>query len=388
MSTHQHSNHIFPNHIDDEGPGVSMEDFIEACTKNHDILRAVESCLLTTIELNTDDAKSRDLKSFGHQAAGHGGENGLLKEGNTILKQYSDAEFEFYEDLQRQDEEVKKYFPDYLGRTRVQNSGNVDHYIILEDLTAGLEKPCIMDLKMGRSTFQPNAPRKKRVEQSALDKYSTSDTLGFRICGMRIYQNREAEYKVRDKPWGISVTSSNMESSLKQFIHNGLRIRYELYEAFLPLIEEVLAFFQTQSLYKFYGSSLLFVYDGASEEPVVRLRMVDFAHTVRVSDGTLDESYIFGLQTLESLISSIIYEGHVHSDAPHNFKLSHFPKPTICKFCNNFIWGPVTKQGYRCRGCSYPAHRHCYHLVPNHCTPNLLNVSKKKRKRSSKNLLK
>jgi hypothetical protein len=37
-------------------------------------------------------------------------------------------------------------------------------------------------------------------------------------------------------------------------------------------------------------------------------------------------------------------------DFPHQFELKYFPTPTWCKFCNLFIWGVASPQGYQCRG--------------------------------------
>lgn len=58
--------------------------------------------------------------------------------------------------------------------------------IVLEDLTFGLEIPCIMDLKIGRRLYDDDAPPDKisrMIKKSAL---STSGSVGFRISGMRV----------------------------------------------------------------------------------------------------------------------------------------------------------------------------------------------------------
>eukprot|EP01129_Flabellula_baltica_P001127 TRINITY_DN1103_c0_g1_i1.p1 TRINITY_DN1103_c0_g1~~TRINITY_DN1103_c0_g1_i1.p1 ORF type:complete len:518 (-),score=112.17 TRINITY_DN1103_c0_g1_i1:41-1594(-) len=366
----------------ESGEFISREAFIEACKNNTPILEAVESCLLKAVQIGE---VRDDLESFGHQAAGHSGDKGLLKSGNTILKHYSDKEFQFYEDMTRKlTDEEKALFPGYEGRTHVINpeTGALDHYIILEDLTYGMEKPCIMDLKMGRQTFEPTAPAKKKAEQSVLDTMSTSDALGFRICGMRVFQVGDESFRARDKPWGMGVTSDKMEDSIKEFIENGETLRYEILEAFIEPLNRVLEWFQTQSHYKFYGSSLLFVYDGASETPVVNLRMVDFAHTIEITDGTKDDSYKFGIYTILDIFEKIIAEGQEHeSGHSHSFTAVHFSKPTFCKYCTNFIWGLTGKQGLSCTQCGYPAHKQCYKLVPKSCTRQM---KRSKTKRSKK----
>ena len=42
----------------------------------------------------------------------------------------------------------------------------------------------------------------------------------------------------------------------------------------------------------------------------------------------------------------------------HVFKKHHFPKPTWCSYCGDFIWG-LGKQGYFCPSCEYGVHKKC-----------------------------
>jgi len=220
---------------------------------------------------------------------------------------------------------------------------------------------------MGRQTFEPTAPTKKKVEQSALDTMSTSDSLGFRICGMRVYQMDDGSYRVRDKPWGMGVNGNKMIDALKEFIENGETLRYDVIEAFMPLLHEVLIWFQSQNYYRFYGSSLLFVYDGAAvESPVVNLRMVDFAHVAEITDKGKDDSYKFGVYTIIDLFQKIINEGiEFDGGNRHIFEDLNTSIPTFCKYCTDMIWGGGKLQ---CKECGYPAHKTCSKLIPTNCT--------------------
>jgi hypothetical protein len=41
------------------------------------------------------------------------------------------------------------------------------HYLVLEDLTQGMRRPCVMDIKIGARTYGPDAsPAKQRQEDS------------------------------------------------------------------------------------------------------------------------------------------------------------------------------------------------------------------------------
>jgi len=170
-----------------------------------------------------------------------------------------------------------------------------------------MTQPCIMDLKMGRSTWEPTAPAKKRIEQATLDKISTSEALGFRICGMRAWQIDRKEYIIRDKPWGMGIKALQMEVALRSFFNNGKAFRSDLVAEVLPQLYSVLEWFKAQRIFRFYGSSVLFVYDGGTvDKPIIRVKMVDFAHTVRIRDGGKDDSYKYGLVTLIDLLETML----------------------------------------------------------------------------------
>jgi len=334
--------------------------------ENDKIINAINSCLLSSVHFKGEDRK---LDSFGHQAAGHGG---LLKEGNVIFKTYTDEEFMCYE-MFKNHPEIIPFLPEYFGRDSRKNpvTNEIDYFIKLEDLTYEMEKPCIMDLKMGKCTFEPTAPTRKKLEQSTIDKVSTTETLGIRICGIRCYQPSTDSYVVKDKPWGTNVKAEMMGTELKVFIQNGTKMRYEILSEMLPILNQLRDYFLKQTSFRFYGSSILFVYDGANVNPHVRVKMVDFAHTNKVDDGGIDESYLFGVFKVIQFFENLVSEGKTHADGlAHDFKLVFFKSPTFCTHCSKFIWGVAAKQGYRCQnsGCNFTAHRHCHKLLPSNCS--------------------
>jgi len=52
---------------------------------------------------------------------------------------------------------------------------------------------------------------------------------------------------------------------------------------------------------------------------------------------------------------------------PHTFKLVFLKSPTWCKFCEMFIWGVTSPQGYKCTECKYTVHKKCKDDVPFFC---------------------
>uniref|UniRef100_A0A1I7XDA6 Stork_head domain-containing protein n=1 Tax=Heterorhabditis bacteriophora TaxID=37862 RepID=A0A1I7XDA6_HETBA len=61
----------------------------------------------------------------------------------------------------------------------------IEHeFLILQDVTAPFQYPAILDIKMGRVTFDPQASAAKREKESA--KYPPQKSLGFRLLGYRV----------------------------------------------------------------------------------------------------------------------------------------------------------------------------------------------------------
>jgi hypothetical protein len=63
--------------------------------------------------------------------------------------------------------------------------------------------------------------------------------------------------------------------------------------------------------YRFFGSSLLLIYDGSGHKPEVELRMIDFANTCDVTtlageagdSNSPDAGYLKGLQSLMDILN-------------------------------------------------------------------------------------
>ena len=58
------------------------------------------------------------------------------------------------------------------------------NYLKIDNVVGHLKQPCIMDLKIGKKTFDPFAPPDK--VQRELIRYKYQAQLGFRITGFKL----------------------------------------------------------------------------------------------------------------------------------------------------------------------------------------------------------
>uniref|UniRef100_A0A023F7W5 Kinase n=1 Tax=Triatoma infestans TaxID=30076 RepID=A0A023F7W5_TRIIF len=268
------------------------------------------------------------LMKFDNQVAGHSAKDGkslsgLLKSvDGFVLKPLTkfpagDIEVKFYEDLKHRDDVglLREFIPEYFG-TLVLRIHDIDvKFLKLQDVTVGLKKPCIMDIKLGAQTWEPSAPYYKREAEEK--KYSaTKRAYGFCIPGYQVYDLCSGKFKKVGKEEGKLLTKETLPQALKEFFNYDSGYSKFLVGCFLQHVIKLLSWWEKQTIYHFYSSSLLFLYDAfmlkeinrneicESTLPWIKLYCIDFAHVVP-ANNTLDFNYISGLTKLVDLLKSI-----------------------------------------------------------------------------------
>jgi len=210
-------------------------------------------------------------------------------------------------------------------------------YLLLSDETFNFQHPCVIDIKMGRQSFEPGAPSAKR--DSEMQKYPQQDLFGFRIVGMRRYDpchlnSDDNGFRKFDKMFGRELDTrekvshafktffcvatpeeSNQEvSKYNEPLGSSIPsaridrfIRVGVVHNLISQLKIVRKWFDENKSLAFYSSSILMVYEGGLSPTscdTSNLKMIDFAH-VRRQDGG-DEGYACGLHTLLSLLNDVL----------------------------------------------------------------------------------
>lgn len=200
----------------------------------------------------------------------------------------------------------------------------VSKFILLEDLTRKLDKPCVLDLKMGTRQYGVNADKFKRLSQSKKCRQTTSRKLGVRICGLKIW-NKDYYIK-RDKYFGRRVKIGwQFARALARFLYDGEQISSIIRQIpqLLSQLDKLYAEIVKLKGYRLYGSSLLLIYDGNCQKDkrcTVKVNLIDFAQCVTSDDialswdsfrippkspDTEDRGFLRGVRSLKFYLQSV-----------------------------------------------------------------------------------
>ncbi|CAB9508063.1 hexakisphosphate kinase 3 [Seminavis robusta] len=227
---------------------------------------------------------------------------------------------------------------------------SLEAHLLLTDITGKFRRPCVMDIKMGTQTYEPDCPEDKKIREAS--KYAHQETFGFRIVGMRFYDpsHKDADengFRLFSKEYGRSLsTMDDLLNALKIFLGAGCakrvddsdvvdedgfsrieqtnsqlsptstngedpldaeeRIRMRASSNILSGLRPVIGFMEENKSLGFYASSLLMVFEGDRSAPnpdVATVKMIDFGRVRRQPGG--DPGYRLGLRNLKSLIDTL-----------------------------------------------------------------------------------
>ncbi|KAE9380632.1 SAICAR synthase-like protein [Stipitochalara longipes BDJ] len=184
---------------------------------------------------------------------------------------------------------------------RAQPGTRKEYFLLLEDLTSGMKRPCIMDLKMGTRQYGVDANEKKQESQRRKCAETTSKQLGVRVCGLQVWDAKSQTYIFQDKYFGRDLkVGSEFQNALTRFLYDG--VNYSSVLRHIPTIlrklSELEVIIQSLAGYRFYAASLLMFYDGDDEgdeeeniagRKEIDFKIADFANCVTKEDFRSEE---------------------------------------------------------------------------------------------------
>lgn len=153
---------------------------------------------------------------------------------------------------------------------QTQTDSRVEYFLLLEDLTAGMKRPCIMDLKMGTRQYGIEASPKKQKSQQGKCAKTTSRELGVRVCGLQVWDVATQSYVFKDKYYGRDLKAGQeFQDALTRFLYDGVDRASILRHipTVLHKLSELEVIIRRLKGYRFYAASLLMFYDGEPLPP-------------------------------------------------------------------------------------------------------------------------
>ncbi|KAH7021148.1 uncharacterized protein B0I36DRAFT_252877 [Microdochium trichocladiopsis] len=173
--------------------------------------------------------------------------------------------------------------PRPVNPKEAQTQGSrVEYFLLLEDLTAGMKKPCIMDLKMGTRQYGVEASAKKRESQRRKCAATTSRELGVRVCGLQTWNAKTQSFIFKDKYWGRDLRAGHeFQDALTMFLYDGMDYGSVLKHipAILHKLNQLELTVRRLHGYRFYAASLLMFYDADTS---------DDGYETTIDDSTTD----------------------------------------------------------------------------------------------------
>ena len=273
--------------------------------------------------------------------------DGVLSDpsGALVIKPCTAREVTFYESATAHPE-FARWMPTFFGTLQLNDSveeatsgapaHNRQSSIVLQNLTKGFLKPCVLDIKLGAQLWDDEAPQDKRDRLDKVSDATTSRSLGFRVAGMRVWKGEGPGYRAYDKLYGRTFTAETVLETLKEYLASDISAEQAkvLAARFLESVTEIREVLEKQES-RMYSASLLFVHegDGAAldaaleaektrvEKPLseddddedevevakaTELKLIDFAHAEWTPGLGPDENALQGVRSVEKLLQELI----------------------------------------------------------------------------------
>ncbi|XP_048510648.1 inositol polyphosphate multikinase isoform X2 [Athalia rosae] len=249
----------------------------------------------------------------GHAFSESSGTIGMLKSRDGLIYKpiekplLGEREITFYERLQESTDssihELREYTPQYYGTKELKLAVK---FLILEDLTAGMSEPCVMDVKIGKQTWDPLAGPAKRAGEEK--KYAKcKENYGFCIPGFQVYRLSTGFIKKYSKDYGKKLDKEMVVEAMELFLNAnpGQPPCRKLIVQLLSTLWKILAFFRLQTKLRFYASSVLLAYDAKRlrqyssrtiQKPSINIGLLGLNNNLKISSIARSSSLKLNVQ--------------------------------------------------------------------------------------------
>ncbi|KAF7265816.1 hypothetical protein GWI33_020887 [Rhynchophorus ferrugineus] len=259
-----------PNGISNESTRI-LNDITSPVENDHDLSEVEEEEDEEEID-NLGLVMPLGMKSLATQVAGHkDSENiGMLTKDGKVYKpllkpECAKREIQLYEQLDttvdRSLMEMKQLVPKYYGTKKIIFKDKEVDYLVLEDLTKEFREPCVMDIKIGKRTWDPYASYNKIIAEEKKYHECKRD-LGFCIPGMQVYNIAQNQLVKYGKDYGKTLNKDGAREVMKEFLNaNSYHFCRKLLMQLLASLWQIQHFARCQRRLRLYASSILLVYD-------------------------------------------------------------------------------------------------------------------------------
>ena len=170
-----------------------------------------------------------------------------------------------------------------------------------ENLTSGMSRPFVMDIKLGRVTWPPGAT-KKQIASHSTKCSGTKIPYGFSLQGMVLPTN-EGVKRLTKKDLS-SLNAVSIHTILENFLGERNDETVFVAKSFQKKLNDLETFFGSQTSFHNFGSSLLCVYDQGVPHSV-KVHVIDYVYAFP-GNGKIDNNVLFGLKNVRVLFDEFI----------------------------------------------------------------------------------
>ena len=170
-----------------------------------------------------------------------------------------------------------------------------------ENLTSGMSRPCVMDIKLGRITW-PYTATKETIARKSKKAARTVLPYGFALQGMALASTEGVKRLTKKDADSLDVMS--VHTILENFLGEKNATTVCLATSFQKKLKDFEGFFESQTAFHNFASSLLCVYDqGVSNS--AKVHIIDFGHAFP-GNGKKDDNLLFGLKNVRALFDEYL----------------------------------------------------------------------------------